>query len=162
MVLSLLLFASMAFAQDAEAPAEAPPELPTTTEAPAPAAMEAPAAPPITTPTSEMNPAAQGQFDASMVDFGLKPGLIGGVAGFCPGALCVCLGAGGCIGTTVYYFKADAPIPVDTTMQPGAYMEAYNKELQKRQAMQALIGGSVGVAAALGLNVVLGFALGYF
>ena len=96
-----------------------------------------------------------------MVDLGLMPGLIGGAAGFCPGALCVCLGAGGCVGTALYFYKTDAPIPPDAVMQPGAYMEAYNKELQKRRAMQALLGGTIGVVVAMGANIALGVALDY-
>ena len=46
-------------------------------------------------------------------------------------------------------------------MSPGEYMDAYNKELQKRRAIQALVGGSIGVVVGMGVNVAVGYALGY-
>ena len=139
MVLSLLLVSSLTFAQDAEAPAP----------------VEA-----LTAPTST-NTAAQGQLDASTADFGLNPGLIGAAAGFCPSGLCVCLGMGGCVGTALYFYKTDAPLPADGNMRPGEYMEAYNQELQKRRAIQAFVGGSIGVVVGLGANIALAYALDY-
>lgn len=145
MVLSLLLVSSLAFAQDAEAPAPV--------EATAP--VEA-----LTAPTST-NTAAQGQLDASTADFGLNPGLIGAAVGFCPSGLCVCLGMGGCVGTALYFYKTDAPLPADGNMRPGEYMEAYNQELQKRRAIQAFVGGSIGVVVGLGANIALAYALDY-
>ena len=148
MVLSFMLISTLAFAQDAEAP-ELTPE-------PAPAATTAPAPAPSTAPN-----AAQGQYDASLVDFGLAPGLIGAAAGFCPSSLCVCIGMGGCIGAAAYFYKTDAPIPADANMSPGEYMDAYNQELQKRRAIQALVGGSIGVVVGMGVNVAVGYALGY-
>ncbi|MEY3210967.1 MAG: hypothetical protein RIT28_1448 [Pseudomonadota bacterium] len=157
MMLSLALWSSLSFAQDAEAPA------PSETAAPE-AEPAAPVAPPIVSPTpsvSEVNPAVQGQVDAGLAEVGPAPALIGLAAGAIPGTLCVCLGAGGCIGAAAYFYKTDAPLPMDAAMQPGPYMEAYNKELQKRRATQAIVGGTIGVLVGLGVNVAVAVAIDY-
>jgi hypothetical protein len=151
MMLSLLLWSSLSFAQDAEAPAEAV----------APAPQVAPAIVPSTPSVSEVNPAVQGQVDAGLAEVGPAPGLVGLAAGAIPGTLCVCLGAGGCIGAAAYFYKTDAPLPMGAAMQPGPYMEAYNKELQKRRATQALVGGTIGVLVGLGVNVAVAVAIDY-
>lgn len=68
---------------------------------------------------------------------------------------------GGCVGTALYFYKTDAPLPADGNMRPGEYMEAYNQELQKRRAIQAFVGGSIGVVVGLGANIALAYALDY-
>lgn len=157
MMLSLVLWSSLSFAQDAEAPTPSEPVAPEVEPAP-------PVAPPIVSPApsvSEVNPAVQGKVDAGLAEVGPTPALIGLAAGAVPGTLCVCLGAGGCIGAAAYFYKTDPPLTLDATMQPGPYMEAYSQELQKRRATQALVGGTIGVLVGLGVNIAVAFAIDY-
>ena len=87
---------------------------------------------------------------------GLNPMLVGAAAGFCPSSLCVCIGMGGCVGTTIYYYRNDP-----NTSGGGAYGGQYGEEARKRRAIQAFVGGTIGVVVGMGVNLAVGYAVGY-
>ncbi|MCB9794840.1 MAG: hypothetical protein H6741_19210 [Alphaproteobacteria bacterium] len=107
----------------------------------------------------EESSASQGQLDAQSEPLQIQPLLVGLGAGFLPGTLCICLGAGGCIGAAVYYRNSSPPYPQGPMAGDPGYMQSYSAEMKKRRMRWAIIGGTAGVVAAAGVNLAINYVL---
>lgn len=82
---------------------------------------------------------AQGQAYAQSEPLQFEPALVGFATG-------VCLGWTGCLGATAYYYIADPPTPLYAE-QDRLWLLAYEREMKRRRARWAFLGGTAGTLA---------------
>ena len=80
----------------------------------------------------------------------LSPLMVGVAAG-CSSALCLGLGIGACVGTTIYYSVKDPRI----SSESGTTRDQFGEEARKQRARQAFIGGAFGIVTGLGVRFVV-------
>ncbi|MCB9794839.1 MAG: hypothetical protein H6741_19205 [Alphaproteobacteria bacterium] len=98
------------------------------------------------------DPFLLGQADASAEQLQFEPVLVGCAAS-------ACLGAPGCVGAGLFYYLTDPPPPQSPLVHDPAYQAGYAKEMQRRRARWAVLGGAAGAvtitAATVGLYAIV-------